>query len=65
MIYSISKLIALISTDTTLPKGTIILTGTPRGVGVAGEPQRFLQAGDLVEVEIEGVGVVSNTVSRK
>ena len=65
MIYSIPKLIALISTDTTLPKGTIILTGTPRGVGVAGEPQRFLQAGDLVEVEIEGVGVVSNTVSRK
>jgi 2-keto-4-pentenoate hydratase/2-oxohepta-3-ene-1,7-dioic acid hydratase in catechol pathway len=65
MINSIAKLIALASRDTTLPKGTIILTGTPSGVGVAREPQRFLQAGDLVEVEIEGVGVVSNTVSRK
>jgi|TARA_B100000959_G_scaffold285037_1_gene358464 2-keto-4-pentenoate hydratase/2-oxohepta-3-ene-1,7-dioic acid hydratase in catechol pathway len=63
MIYSIAKLISLISTDTTIPKGTILLTGTPSGVGFACDPQRFLQEGDLIEVEIEGVGQVSNTVA--
>ncbi|WPJ94572.1 fumarylacetoacetate hydrolase family protein [Coraliomargarita algicola] len=40
----------------------MILTGTPTGVGVARKPQRFLQAGDQVVIEVEGIGRLENTV---
>ncbi|MEI7963466.1 MAG: fumarylacetoacetate hydrolase family protein, partial [Verrucomicrobiota bacterium] len=49
--------------DTTLPAGTIILTGTPEGVGVGRTPQRWLHPGDRVEVQIEKIGTLSNLVS--
>ena len=46
----------------TILGGTIILTGTPAGVGVARSPQRFLQVGDVIEVIIERVGHLRNDV---
>jgi 2-keto-4-pentenoate hydratase/2-oxohepta-3-ene-1,7-dioic acid hydratase in catechol pathway len=46
-----------------LPVGTVILTGTPSGVGVGRTPQRWLKTRDAVEVEIEGIGTLSNPVA--
>jgi 2-keto-4-pentenoate hydratase/2-oxohepta-3-ene-1,7-dioic acid hydratase in catechol pathway len=62
MIFSVRQIIAFLSADTTLPAGTVILTGTPPGVGMAATPPRFLQPGDVVEVEAEGIGTLRNTV---
>jgi 2-keto-4-pentenoate hydratase/2-oxohepta-3-ene-1,7-dioic acid hydratase in catechol pathway len=62
MIFSVSELIAFLAGSTTLLPGTVILTGTPTGVGVARNPPRFLQAGDEVTIEIEGIGRLTNTV---
>ena len=64
MIFPIDELIAEISRGTTLLPGTVILTGTPSGVGMARNPPVFLDDGDTVEVEIEGVGTLSNPVQR-
>lgn len=63
MIFDVPALIEFLSGDTTLPAGTVILTGTPEGVGMGRTPQRWLQPGDRVEVEIEGIGVLSNPVA--
>ena len=46
----------------TLLPGTIIATGTPAGVGMGFDPPKFLRPGDVVECEIEGIGVLRNTV---
>ena len=62
MMFPVQKLIAELSRGTTLLPGTIILTGTPSGVGMARNPPVFLKAGDVVEVEIDGIGVLRNTV---
>lgn len=62
MIFSISRIIAHLSAGITLLPGTVILTGTPSGVGMAQNPQRFLRSGDVVEVEIDQVGVLRNRV---
>ena len=62
MIFSVPELIAFLSRSATLPAGTVILTGTPPGIGMARDPQVFLQPGDRVEVEISGVGVLRNPV---
>lgn len=62
MMFPVATLIAELSRGTTLPAGTLILTGTPSGVGAARTPTRFLRAGDVVEVEIEGIGTLSNVV---
>lgn len=62
MIFDVPALIEFLSGDTTLPVGTVILTGTPSGVGVGRTPQRWLRPGDRVEVEIDGIGVLSNPV---
>lgn len=62
MIYPIPKLIAHISQLISLETGDIIFTGTPAGVGVARDPKVFLKSGDVVEVEIEKLGVLRNTV---
>jgi 2-keto-4-pentenoate hydratase/2-oxohepta-3-ene-1,7-dioic acid hydratase in catechol pathway len=62
MIFSISRIIAHLSAGMTLLPGTVILSGTPSGVGMAMNPQRFLKNGDLVEVEIDQIGVLSNRV---
>ncbi|MEM1424058.1 MAG: fumarylacetoacetate hydrolase family protein [Planctomycetota bacterium] len=62
MMFPVRTLIAELTRGTTLPAGTVILTGTPAGVGVAREPQRFLRAGDTVSVEISGLGTIENPV---
>ena len=62
MIFDIPTLIATISAGTTLEPGDIIATGTPSGVGKGFKPPRFLKPGDVVEVEIERVGVLRNRV---
>jgi len=62
MMFSVEHLIAELSRGTTLLPGTLILTGTPAGVGVFREPKLYLQPGDRVEVEIERIGVLTNTV---
>lgn len=62
MIFSIADEISYISTFTTLSPGDIIVTGTPMGAGARMDPPQFLQPGDQVEVEVEGVGILSNGV---
>ncbi|MCC5839958.1 MAG: fumarylacetoacetate hydrolase family protein [Opitutales bacterium] len=62
LIFDIPTLIAFLSGSTTLPAGTVILTGTPSGVGMARTPPRYLRAGDVVEIEIEGLGRLRNPV---
>lgn len=62
MIFSVRALIAHLSEDTTLLPGTVILTGTPSGVGFARKPRISLQPGDTVEIEIERIGRLTNTV---
>jgi 2-keto-4-pentenoate hydratase/2-oxohepta-3-ene-1,7-dioic acid hydratase in catechol pathway len=62
MIFDIPTLIATISAGTTLEPGDIIATGTPSGVGKGFKPPRYLKPGDVVEVEIEEIGVLRNRV---
>ncbi len=61
-IFDLPTLIAHISQLITLEPGDLIFTGTPAGVGAARSPQRFLNPGDVVEIEIEGLGVLRNPV---
>jgi 2-keto-4-pentenoate hydratase/2-oxohepta-3-ene-1,7-dioic acid hydratase in catechol pathway len=63
MIFSVSQLIAYISSFTPLTAGDVIVTGTPAGVGDRRDPPVYLRPGDVVEVEISRVGVLRNTVS--
>jgi 2-keto-4-pentenoate hydratase/2-oxohepta-3-ene-1,7-dioic acid hydratase in catechol pathway len=62
MIFDVPTLIEFLSGSMTLLPGTVILTGTPHGVGMARTPQRWLAPGDFVTVAIEGIGKLSNTV---
>jgi 2-keto-4-pentenoate hydratase/2-oxohepta-3-ene-1,7-dioic acid hydratase in catechol pathway len=62
MIFSVAEIIAFLSGSTTLEPGTVILTGTPPGVGTAANPPRYLKMGDEVVVEITGIGMLHNTV---
>jgi len=62
MIFSVAELIAFLSRDTTLLPGTLILTGTPPGVGVARQPPVFLADGDHVQAHIDGIGLLENPV---
>lgn len=62
MIFDVKTLIAFLSQSTTLLPGTLILTGTPHGVGMARTPPRWLRAGDTVTIELEGVGQITNPV---
>jgi len=62
MIFPIPELIAFVSTWTTLEVGDVLVTGTPGGVGLRRDPPVWMQHGDIVEVELEGVGVLRNPV---
>lgn len=63
LIFSVEELIAYVSTVCTLSPGDLIFTGTPGGVGFARKPPVFLKPGDVVEVEIERIGVLMNMVT--
>jgi 2-keto-4-pentenoate hydratase/2-oxohepta-3-ene-1,7-dioic acid hydratase in catechol pathway len=62
MVFSVAELIAFITQGITLEPGDVVLTGTPHGVGNFRDPQVFLQPGDVVEVEVGDLGVLTNTV---
>jgi len=62
MIFDVPALIEFLSGSTTLLPGTVILTGTPHGVGMAAKPPRWLKAGDSVTIEIEKIGKLTNPV---
>ncbi len=62
LIFGISQLIAALSEVMTLEPGDVVSTGTPPGVGMARKPQCWLKPGDVVNVEIEGLGILSNPV---
>ena len=62
MIFNVPTLIEFLSASTILEPGTVILTGTPHGVGFARKPPVFLKAGDSVTIEIEGIGRLTNPV---
>lgn len=62
MIFDVPGLIAFLSGSNTLLPGTVILTGTPHGVGMAATPPRWLRVGDEVTIEIEGIGQLTNPV---
>jgi len=64
LIFDMPTLIETISRSVTLSPGDMIATGTPEGVGIGFDPPRFLQDGDVVEVEIAGIGTIRNTVRR-
>ncbi|HEY6546873.1 MAG TPA: fumarylacetoacetate hydrolase family protein [Vicinamibacteria bacterium] len=62
MIFGVPELVEWISENITLEPGDVIATGTPPGVGFARKPSVYLKAGDVAEVEIEGLGVLRNSV---
>jgi 2-keto-4-pentenoate hydratase/2-oxohepta-3-ene-1,7-dioic acid hydratase in catechol pathway len=62
LIFDVKTLIALLSEAFTLESGDIIVSGTPAGVGFARKPPLWMKAGDVCEVEIEGVGTLVNPV---
>ena len=63
MIFGVAETVAFLSQIMTLEPGDIIATGTPAGVGNARDPKLFLHPGDVVEVEIEGIGALRNRVA--
>jgi 2-keto-4-pentenoate hydratase/2-oxohepta-3-ene-1,7-dioic acid hydratase in catechol pathway len=62
MIFSVVEIIEFLSQDTTLLPGTVILTGTPQGVGFARKPPVWLKAGDDVIIELDQIGRLQNRV---
>lgn len=62
LIFDVPTIIATISEGITLQPGDIIATGTPAGVGIGFDPPKYLQPGDTVRVEIDGIGALENQV---
>jgi 2-keto-4-pentenoate hydratase/2-oxohepta-3-ene-1,7-dioic acid hydratase in catechol pathway len=62
MVFKLPRLLKEFSAGCRLEAGDIIITGTPEGVGFARKPPEFMKIGDVVEVEIEGIGILKNTV---
>ena len=62
MEFDVARIIEFLSGSTTLLPGTVILTGTPPGVGMSQDPPRWLKEGDVVTIEIEGIGKLTNPV---
>jgi 2-keto-4-pentenoate hydratase/2-oxohepta-3-ene-1,7-dioic acid hydratase in catechol pathway len=62
MVFDVAALVEFLSGSKTLLPGTVILTGTPHGVGFARKPPVFLKAGDTVTIEIERIGSLTNPV---
>jgi 2-keto-4-pentenoate hydratase/2-oxohepta-3-ene-1,7-dioic acid hydratase in catechol pathway len=65
MIFDVPTLIESLSSTMTLRPGTVILTGTPEGVGMGRKPPVWMKEGDTVAVEIEGIGRLENPVGRE
>jgi 2-keto-4-pentenoate hydratase/2-oxohepta-3-ene-1,7-dioic acid hydratase in catechol pathway len=65
MIFDVPAIVEFFSASMVLRPGTVILTGTPHGVGFARNPPVFLQAGDTVTVEIDRIGRLTNPVAEE
>lgn len=65
MIFPVAHLIEYISTFTPLSPGDVIVSGTPGGVGAKRDPQVFMKEGDIVEIEIDGIGTLVNSIERR
>lgn len=65
MIFDVATLIATLSEAMTLEPGDVIATGTPSGVGYARTPPVFMKPGDICEIEIEGIGILTNPIARR
>ncbi len=65
MLFDVRTLIAFLSQSTTLLPGTVILTGTPEGVGMGRKPPLWLKPGDAVTVEIQSIGELTNPVTNE
>ncbi|HEX4743765.1 MAG TPA: fumarylacetoacetate hydrolase family protein [Candidatus Limnocylindria bacterium] len=65
MVFTVARIIRDLSAGMTLVPGDVIITGTPEGVGFARKPPEFLKVGDVVEVEIEKIGILRNTVAAR
>ena len=65
MIFDVPALVSFLSQGTTLLPGTVILTGTPQGVGFARNPPMFLKDGDRVTIEIDRIGALVNPVQEE
>lgn len=63
MVFSVARIIAEISAGLTLHPGDVIITGTPEGVGMGRKPPEWMKPGDVIEVEIEKIGTLRNTVA--
>jgi 2-keto-4-pentenoate hydratase/2-oxohepta-3-ene-1,7-dioic acid hydratase in catechol pathway len=63
LLFSVAELVSIVSQEVTLDPGDVIVTGTPSGVGVFREPQVFLEPGDLVSVEVERIGTLTNPIT--
>ena len=62
MIFPVRRLVSYLSRQFTLPAGTVILTGTPSGVGMARDPPVYMRGGDTITVELRGIGRLTNPV---
>jgi 2-keto-4-pentenoate hydratase/2-oxohepta-3-ene-1,7-dioic acid hydratase in catechol pathway len=62
MVWTVSQIIEHLSRGTTLRSGTFIMTGTPSGVGLFMQPPQFLKDGDVIEIGIDGIGAITNTI---
>ncbi|MEN6301264.1 MAG: fumarylacetoacetate hydrolase family protein, partial [Armatimonadia bacterium] len=62
LIFNCRQLVSYLSHNLTLLPGTVIMTGTPEGVGFVRRPPVFLQPGDVIEIEVEGIGLLRNEV---
>ena len=65
MIFDVATLVSLLSDAMVLRPGDLIVTGTPSGVGIARNPKIFMKPGDICEVEIEGIGILSNPIAQQ
>jgi 2-keto-4-pentenoate hydratase/2-oxohepta-3-ene-1,7-dioic acid hydratase in catechol pathway len=65
LIFPIPRLIEYVSTFTTLAPGDVIVSGTPGGVGARRKPPVWMKEGDLVEIEVSKIGVLSNRVEKE
>lgn len=63
LIFDVATLVSIISQAITLSPGDVIVTGTPAGIGHAREPKVYMRPGDIVEVEVEGLGILRNPIA--
>jgi 2-keto-4-pentenoate hydratase/2-oxohepta-3-ene-1,7-dioic acid hydratase in catechol pathway len=61
----VANLVSILSEGMTLEPGDVIATGTPSGVGYARTPPVFMRPGDISEIEIEGIGILRNTIAAR